>query len=128
MKIFITIFFTCLTITAFSQETEKRDSVYTYKDLDVKPVFPGGLEKFRSFINTNFKTTDKELRGKVFVNFIIEKDGTLSKIKVLRDIGHGTAAEALKVMKESPKWLPGKKDGKNVRSVYSIPININPIF
>ncbi|MNL60417.1 Gram-negative bacterial tonB protein [compost metagenome] len=59
------------------------------------------------------------------MTFIIEKDGSLSDIKVLRDIGHGTGAEAIRVLKMSPKWIPGKQNNNVVRTLFSIPVSVN---
>ncbi|MDR6760561.1 hypothetical protein J2Y38_000740 [Flavobacterium sp. 2755] len=59
------------------------------------------------------------------MTFIIEKDGSLSDIKVLRDIGLGTGAEAIRVLKTSPKWIPGKQNNNVVRALYSLPIPVN---
>jgi outer membrane biosynthesis protein TonB len=68
--------------------------------------------------------TDVKLKGKVFVMFIIEKDGSITNANILRDIGYGTGDEMLRVIKLSPKWIPAKKDGLPVRVQYSIPITI----
>ncbi|WP_051197367.1 M56 family metallopeptidase [Flavobacterium soli] len=96
-----------------------------YSNVEKKPTFQGGLEKFYEFIGQNFKVPDvKNLEGKLITEFIVETDGSLSEIKVLKDIGHGTAEEAIRVLKSSPKWNPGEQDGKPVRVMYSLPISI----
>lgn len=90
-----------------------------------QPSFQGGLEKFYAFIGQHFKVPNvKNLKGKVMVEFIVETDGSLSEIKVLKDIGYGTGDEAIRVLKSSPKWNPGEQDGKPVRVLYSLPISI----
>mgnify|MGYP003411423114 CR=1 FL=1 len=68
--------------------------------------------------------TSEGLKGKVFVSFVVEKDGSLTDIKVIRDIGYGTGKEAIRVLKQCPKWNPGEQNGKKVRVLYSLPINI----
>ncbi|MEO0045837.1 MAG: hypothetical protein RL705_1028 [Bacteroidota bacterium] len=99
--------------------------IYNTAGIEVKPDFPGGLQEFYKFIGKNYKTPNvKNLKGKVFVMFVIEKDGSLTDIKVLRDIGHGTGEEAVRVLKECPKWLPGEQNGQKVRVLYSLPISI----
>jgi protein TonB len=101
------------------------NAIYNTAGIDVKPDFPGGIQEFYKFIGKNYKTPNvKNLKGKVFVMFVIEKDGSLTDIKVLRDIGHGTGEEAVRVLKECPKWLPGEQNGKKVRVLYSLPISI----
>lgn len=93
--------------------------------VEKKPTFQGGLQKFYEFIGQNFKVPDvKNLEGQVMTQFIVETDGSLSEIKVLKDIGHGTGDEAIRVLKSSPKWNPGEQDGKPVRVLYSLPISI----
>lgn len=59
------------------------------------------------------------------MNFIIEKDGSLSNIKSLRDLKNGSSEEALRVLKIAPKWIPGKQNGKEIRVNYSMPITVN---
>jgi protein TonB len=97
-----------------------------YDKVETRPEFPGGIQAFYDFVAKNYRAPNvKGLKGKVFVQFVIEKDGSLSDIKVLRDIGHGTRKEAIRVLKKSPKWIPAEKDGKKVRVLYSFPITIN---
>ena len=66
--------------------------------------------------------TSKE--KKIYVTFIVEQDGALTDIKILRDAGFNTGAEAIRVLKKCPKWSPGEKDGKKVRVLYSLPITL----
>lgn len=108
----------------------KKDSsdVKSVAELTEKPEFELGLEAFFKYIGANYKipeeVTKNKLKGKVFASFIVEKDGSLSNIKILRDMGYGTGEEAERVLKNSPKWKPGKIDGKPVRTMYSLPISI----
>lgn len=65
--------------------------IYYIQGFDVKPDFPGGIGEFFKFIAKNYRTPDvKKFNGKVYVTFVIEKDGSLTNIKVLKDIGYGT--------------------------------------
>ena len=99
--------------------------MYNTAGVDVRPEYPGGMDEFRNFIAKNYRTPDvKGLAGKVFITFIIEKDGRVSDIKVIRDIGYGTGKEAIRVLKNCEKWSPGEQNGKKVRVLYSIPISI----
>lgn len=99
--------------------------IYDIQGLDVKPDFPGGRSEFLKFIAKNYRTPDvKKLNGKVYVTFVIEKDGSLTNIKVLKDIGYGTGQEVIRVLELSPRWIPGEQNGKEVRCTYSIPISI----
>jgi len=101
------------------------ENIYNTSGLEEKPYFPGGIDKFYKFIGQNFQVPEQEgLKGKIFVSFVVEKDGSLSDIKVIRDIGYDTGREAIRVLKLCPRWIPGKQSGKNVRVLYSLPINI----
>lgn len=104
---------------------EEDNTVYNTAGIEVKPDFPGGIEKFYSFVGDNYQLPDEEgLKGKVYVTFVVEKDGSLTDIKVLRDIGYGTGKEAIRVLKKCPRWTPGEQNGKKVRCTYSLPISI----
>ncbi|HEX8268797.1 MAG TPA: energy transducer TonB [Flavobacterium sp.] len=104
---------------------QDENPIYNLAGIQVKPEFPGGTSAFMQFVSANFKTPDeKGLSGKIYVTFVIEKDGSLSDIKVLRDIGFGTAEEAIRVISSSPRWLPGEHEGYKVRTRYTLPITI----
>lgn len=104
---------------------ESDDQVYSTAGIEVKPEFPGGMDKFYNFVGKNYRTPEEEgLKGKVYVTFVVEKDGSLTDIKVLRDIGYGTGKEAIRVLQKCPKWNPGIQNGKPVRVLYSLPISI----
>jgi protein TonB len=103
--------------------------IYSTAGIEQKPEFPGGIANFYKFVGNNFKAPEEEgLKGKVLVTFVVEKDGSLTDIKVVRDIGFGTAAEAIRVLKKSPKWAPGEQNGKRVRVQYSLPITIQSAY
>jgi protein TonB len=96
-------------------------------ELDVNPSFPGGINAFLSYVGKNFRTPEVELDRtmKVFVSFVVEKDGSLTDIKVIKDPGYGLGAEAIRVLKSlKTKWQPGKKNGKAVRAYYNLPITV----
>lgn len=104
---------------------EVDNQIYNTAGIEVKPDFPGGIEKFYKFVGSNYVTPEEEgLKGKVYVTFVVEKDGSLTDIKVIRDIGYGTGKEAIRVLKKCPKWTPGEQNGKKVRVLYSLPITI----
>lgn len=102
------------------------NKIYNIVDIEVKPEFPGGSEQLYSFIKENYKIRKGiKLKGEIKMTFIVEKDGSLNQIKVLRDLGHNTGAEAIRVLKMCTKWIPGELNGKKIRVLYSIPIPIN---
>jgi protein TonB len=95
-----------------------------YVAVEVRPEYPGGMQKFSEFISKNYRTPDEDIKGKVIVQFVVEKDGSLTDIKVMRDLGYGTGAEAIRVLKKMPKWKPGIQNGRPVRALFSLPISI----
>jgi hypothetical protein len=101
------------------------NKIYNTAGIDVKPEFPGGVGALNGFIKQNFKKTKEAQKGKIYATFIIEKDGSLSDIKILRDLGNGSGTEALRVLKSSPKWTPGIQNNKIIRVLYSIPMIID---
>ncbi|MBC7606494.1 MAG: energy transducer TonB [Burkholderiales bacterium] len=104
---------------------EEDNNIYNTAGIEVKPDFPGGIDKFYKYVGKNYQVPEEDgLKGKVFVSFVVEKDGSLTDIKVIRDIGYGTGKEAIRVLKSCPRWNPGEQNGKKVRVLYSLPINI----
>ena len=100
------------------QVTEEDNGIYNLAGIELKPDFPGGMDKFYKFIGKNYQVPEEEgLKGKVFVSFVVEKDGSLTDIKVIRK-------EAMRVLKSCPRWNPGEQNGKKVRVLYSLPISI----
>ncbi|HSN47367.1 MAG TPA: energy transducer TonB [Flavobacterium sp.] len=111
--------------TGVAAVVEEDNTVYNTAGIEVKPDFPGGMDKFLAFVGKNYQPPEEEgLKGKVYVTFVVEKDGSLTDIKVLRDIGYGTGKEAIRVLNKSPRWTPGEQNGKKVRCTFSLPISI----
>ncbi|WP_264511076.1 energy transducer TonB [Flavobacterium sp. N1719] len=107
------------------QEVVEDNTIYSSAGIEQKPDFPGGIAKFYSFIQKNYVAPDEPgLKGQVFVSFVVEKDGSLTDIKILRDIGYGTGKEAERVLRKCPRWTPAEQNGKKVRCSYQIPIKI----
>lgn len=101
----------------------------TYTEIETKPKPKKGIEDFYKFIGNNFNTPNMiGLNGEIYLSFIIEKDGSINDIRILRDIGFGTGDEAIRVLSKYEKWLPGKQRGVPVRVMYSLPITIQYRF
>ena len=95
--------------------------------LDRLPEFPGGINKFYNYVGNNFEKTEIEGESaiRIFVSFIIEKDGTMSIIQVKKDPGYGLGKEAVRVLKSlKTKWSPGILNGNPARTAYNLPITI----
>ncbi len=100
------------------------NTIFSAAGLDIKPEFPGGMDAFYLEFWKHFKIPNDSLRGKLFITFIIEKDGSLTNLKVLRDIGFNSGSEAIKAIKKLPKWRPASYQGKIVRCLWAMPIPI----
>jgi len=89
--------------------------------------FPGGIKEFTNYLAGNIvyppgaKMANQQ--GKVFLTFIVEKDGSLSRIRVLRGVSPDIDAEAVRVIQASPKWLCAQQNGVPVRQQYTVPIS-----
>jgi hypothetical protein len=112
---------------AEDKEPTRTEEDHTLMTVEVMPEFKGGISEFYNFLSKNLQYTDamlqKNIQGKVFISLTVEKDGSLTNIKTVKDIGGGAAAEAIRVLKSSPKWEPGYQNGQKVRVRYTLPIN-----
>jgi protein TonB len=101
--------------------------VYDFVSIETPPSFPGGIEKFYAYVGKSIKyppmAAENNIQGKVFLSFVVEKNGELTDIHVDRKLGGGTDEEAVRVLKASPRWTPGIQNGKPVRVKYNIPIS-----
>jgi len=97
---------------------------YPLHEVDVKPEFPGGNAELNRFILKNFKALKDCSEIKLHVGFVVEEDGSLSNFNPINDNCPGSTDEAIRVLKNSPKWKPAEKDGKVVRVSYDLPISI----
>jgi periplasmic protein TonB len=90
------------------------------------PVFPGGDAALMAYLNKNIRypgaARENGIEGTVMLQFVVGTDGSISEIKVLRDIGGGTAEEAIRVVKSMPKWTPGNNNGTTVPVYYNLPV------
>lgn len=113
--------------TGVGSEPKINNEIEYTSVLDKQPEFPGGIKRFYDYVGTNFDKPeiDDVESISVFVSFVIEKDGSMTDIKVLRNPGYGLDKEAIRVLKSlKTKWKPGVKDGQFVRTQYTLPIKI----
>ncbi|MDY6289589.1 MAG: energy transducer TonB [Bacteroidales bacterium] len=117
--------FTPVEVTKEVEEAEEEVFLVVEED----PEFPGGLDALSKFIADNIKypqlAKENNITGRVFVSFVVEKDGRVGQVKILRDIGGGCGNEAVRVVKMMPKWKPGKQRGKAVRTQFNLPVNFD---
>ena len=115
-------------------EADKGDEKPVYEDVNKvfvavqqQAAFPGGMGSFNKQFVSRFRTPDIDAGTRairVIVQFIVERDGSLTDIKVVRDPGYGAGKEAVRVLKGMPKWQPAVQNGRQVRSQFTLPITI----
>lgn len=123
-------------IAILSANAQKSDSLKKlaadttiFTTAEMQPEFPGGNDNFLKFIGKNIRYPSDARRvnkqGKVIVQFIIEKDGSVTNVKVLRPLFPSIDSEAIRVVSSSAKWKPGMQKGQGVRVSYVVPITFN---
>lgn len=95
--------------------------------VEQQPEFPGGEAALIAYIGKNTKypaiARENNIEGRVFISFVVEKDGNISDVKVVRGIGGGCDEEAKRVIKSLPRFTPGKQNGRPVRVQFNVPVN-----
>lgn len=96
-----------------------------YNNIEIMPEFPGGFSELRNFLtsNVNYPESAKtnNIEGRTIISFVVEKDGSITDIEVLRGFDKDCDAEAVRVVSTMPKWKPGVKDGETVRCRFTLP-------
>ena len=114
-------------MTANAQKTVvSQSNKNVYDQVEQMPEYPGGMSAMIEFLQTNIKYPEdaikQEVGGRVMVMFVVETDGTLSNVRVARNVFPSLDAEAVRVVKTMPKWKPGKEKGRLVRVNYTLPV------
>jgi protein TonB len=106
------------------EEEEVADEIFTIVENQPEPV--GGMRAFYDYVANNLKypaeARRSNIEGRVFIEFVVEKDGSLTDIKILKGIGGGCDQEAIRIIQNAPKWIPGKQRGRPVRVKMILPI------
>lgn len=113
--------------TETTKTVDYGNTVVVATALDKMPEFPGGMDKFYKYVGNNFEKPEIDAINslKIYVYFVIEKDGSMTDIQVRRDPGYGLGREAIRVLKSlKTKWTPGMIDSKPVRTAYNLPITV----
>ena len=109
------------------KQVTEEDPNKIFTSVEQHPEFPGGDAAFGKYLGNKIRypaiAKENNVQGKVFLNFTVERDGSLTDIKVVRGIGSGCDDEAVRVLKSSPRWKPGIQNGRAVRVSYTIPIS-----
>lgn len=106
---------------------EEIEEAEIFTVVEEMPEFPGGMAKLADYLAKNIKypqlARESGIQGRVYINFVVEHDGSVTNVKVMRSLGGGCDEEAVRVVKSMPKWKPGKQRGKPVRVSYNLPVN-----
>ncbi len=119
-----TMLFTFLSVNIMAQNEEP-----FFVSVAQMPEFQNGQSSLSEFFQKNLvypqEAIDANIEGAVIASFIVEKDGSVSNINIIRGLGHGCDKEVIRLIKIMPKWTPGKKDGKPVRVKLNIPVKFS---
>lgn len=125
-KTIMFVFLCTTTFLCFSQENTNSSGIVPYDELDTDPSFIGGETAMLKFLSDNliYPETAKtnNIKGRVIVEFVVDKNGNISSPKVLRSPNKILDEEAIRVVSKMPKWKPGTKDGKSVSTKMVLPI------
>ena len=112
--------------TVVSQKDQKEEPFNVVEDM---PAFPGGMEAMIEYLSSNIKypadAQKQKVDGRVLVNFVVEKDGSITEVNVVKPGFPSLDAEAVRVVKAMPKWKPGYQRGQAVRVQFTMPINFS---
>jgi protein TonB len=111
--------------TAITQVEEEQ----IFDVIEQMPTFPGGEDELFKYINNNVKypviAQENGVQGRVIVKFVVTKNGDVDRIEVVRSIDSSLDREAIRVVKNMPRWIPGKQNGENVSVWFTLPINFS---
>lgn len=112
-----------------SVDTKSLNDTIIYNDVEIMPEFQKGEDAMYRFFAKKLKypraAKENGITGNVIITYVVEKDGSLTDVKCLKDIGGGCGAEGIRVVKLMPKWIPGKKNGVPVRVQFNMPIRFS---
>ncbi len=127
-KILIYSFILCCHCGIASAQTDtlalKAPDNTIYSSVEQTPEFVGGQDALYEYLTKNIvmPQTEENVQGSVIVNFVVDTSGNVINTQVLRGVHQAFDAEAIRVISNMPKWVPGKQNGKNVNVQYNIPI------
>jgi len=103
------------------------ETIYDGTSVEIYPEFEGGMKGWEKYLRRNLRypydAQEENKEGKVFISFVVEKDGSISNVTLIRGVHRSLDEEAARVIKRSPKWRPGIQNGRAVRVRYNMPIS-----
>jgi len=110
-------------------EVTETSSDQIFQSVEINPEPPGGMAAFMQWVAKNYQypqaAMDAGVNGQVQISFVVERDGSLTDLKVVKDLKFGTGEAAIKMLQKAPKWSPGIQNGRPVRVAYTLPIRLN---
>ena len=110
--------------TVVAQKNQK-----VFDVVEQMPEYPGGIQALFEYLSQNVKypadAEKQKVEGRVIATFVVETDGTINNVEVVKPVFPSLDAEAIRVLSGMPKWTPGKQSGKEVRVKYTVPINFH---
>lgn len=115
-----------ITVEPMRADEPVHDVNVVFTVVEEMPEFPGGQQALMKYVGSKIRypeeAMENSIQGTVFVTFVVEPDGRITGVRILRGIGHGCDEEAMRVVKSMPNWTPGKQLGKAVRVQYNLPV------
>ena len=113
--------------TVKKETPTKEEEAKVFDVVDEMPSFPGGDAELMRFLHDHMKypavAEENGIQGKVIVNFIVERDGSISNAQIKKSVDSSLDKEAIRLIKSMPRWIPGKQNGSTVRVRYTVPVN-----
>jgi protein TonB len=107
-------------------EKPKEEETKVFDVVEQMPSFPGGDAELMKFLSSHIKypvvAEENGIQGRVIATFVVERDGSISDVKVVKSVDPSLDKEAIRVLKSMPKWIPGKQNGSAVRVKYTVPV------
>jgi len=116
-------------ISADIHDADKINERFNTGKLEVLARYPGGFEEFTKYIHDAFEYPEAAIAanvsGEMIASFVINEKGQVVDVKIIKGLGYGTEEELIRVLRKSPKWYPGKQNGKNIRVLYTLPVKVH---
>ena len=107
-------------------EKPKEEETKVFDVVEQMPSFPGGDAELMKYLNSHIKypavAEENGIQGRVVATFVVERDGSITDVKVIKSVDPSLDKEAIRVLKSMPKWIPGKQNGSAVRVKYTVPV------
>ena len=122
----VVLLLNCGAVAAQNDSVDRESMIFSF---EVDPEFPGGIDSLYVYLCHNLsypaEAREQGISGKVFVSFVVERDGSVADVKILKDIGGGCGEAVVEAVKNMPRWTPGRLGGKPVPVTFTLPVYFN---